>query len=469
MSQDTKHKLNIQRTILIGLAFFTITMFWEVYDSIMPLFLMDFNLSSFQTGVVMALDNILALVLLPFMGLFSDRFPQKLRSKLGRRMPFIVAGSVLASVTFCVLNFAHNTNNLILMLVVTAFTLVFMCLYRTPAVSLMPDVTPKPMRSKANAIINIMGTVGGIITLVLMTFLLQKTEVDFVNGMAVYNLVGNNWILVGIISSLMVLSSLVMVFKVKENKFAEECTQIQTELGLTSDEEDKIVEDGIKAELKKEKISPFAHMTRGQVASFFFLLLSVFLWYMAYNGAKTHFSVFALTTIGEPNFTLPLLLANASAFVMFMPASMIANKLGRKKTILLGVILLTLGFGLGAVSLFFAPAIIKVAMYIAFLLIGAGWATINVHSYVMSVEMATDKTIGTFTGIYYTFSMSAQIITPVLAGLVMDIDSRFLLVYCAVFSALAFLTMLFVRHGNVGGGDSEPTKEQTILSENENA
>ena len=129
---ETKIKLNVPRTILVGLAFFTISMFWQIYDSLMPLFLRDFGMGATLRGLIMALDNVLAVVLLPFMGILSDRFPAKLRSKFGRRMPFIVTGSVLAAATFMLVNYAHNIMNLALLLASTAFVLVFMCLYRSP-------------------------------------------------------------------------------------------------------------------------------------------------------------------------------------------------------------------------------------------------------------------------------------------------------------------------------------------------
>ena len=170
-------KLNVRRTLLVGLAFFAVSMFWQVYDNIMPLFLLDFNFTATERGIIMALDNVLAVVLLPFMGILSDNFPQKWRSKFGRRMPFIVVGSVLGAITFMLVNFAHNQLNLVLMLVTTAFVLLCMCFYRTPAVALMPDVTVKPLRSKANAIINLTGTLGGILVLVLgMIFATSKNH-----------------------------------------------------------------------------------------------------------------------------------------------------------------------------------------------------------------------------------------------------------------------------------------------------
>lgn len=449
-------KLSISKTIMVGLAFFTITMFWEVYDSIMPLFLLDFNIAETMTGVIMALDNILALILLPFMGLLSDKFPMKLRNKFGRRIPFIVIGSCLAAVFFLLLNFAHNERMLVLMIVCTAFVLIFMCLYRTPAVALMPDVTPKQIRSKGNAIINIMGTVGGVITLGLMTFLLKTKNVGEGIDKVKY-LTGNNWALVGIICGLMVFSAVVMVLKVKENKLVEIKKKQLKELGIDEDESEVTGE-------KQSTKAVLAGLTKSQLSSLLLILASVFLWYMAYNGVKTHFSRFAFNTLEADNFTIPLLVANAAAFIMFVPASILGAKFGRKKTVLLGVLMLIAGFGFSSVLLLInvPMTVVKMSMYPAFILVGGGWATINVHSYIMSVEMATEKTTGTFTGLYYTFAMSAQIVTPIVAGAIMEhISSRLLMPYALVFSILAFITMLFVKHGNAKA-DKKAVYEQVL-------
>ncbi len=435
-----KLKLNIKRTILVGLAFFTISMFWQVYDSLMPLFLQDFGFTADKRGIIMALDNILAVVLLPFMGIMSDKFPMKLRNKIGRRMPFILCGSILGGVTFILVNYAHNIRALPLMLVATAFVLVFMCLYRTPAVALMPDVTPKPIRSSANAVINVMGTVGGVISLILMEVLLKTSE----NLDGTLFVTGNNWILVISIAVMMVLASIVMAIKVKENKYAEESKAIMESLGIVDDEQEEKKEE--KGTLKKV----LGSLTRAQKISLAFILLSVFLWYMAYNALTTHFSVFSLEVL-KKKFTLPLLVANASAFVMFVPAVEIGKKIGRKKTVLVGIIMMALGLAFASVFLLSGAkaSVLELIMYPTFVLVGGGWATINVHSYIMSVEMADEKTTGTYTGLYYAFSMTAQIVTPYLAGLVIEyISMRALIPYSLVFMGLAFLSMLPVRHGN---------------------
>ena len=447
MENTVKHKLklNIPRTITVGLAFFTISMFWQVYDNLMPLFLLDFDFGATARGAIMALDNILAVVLLPFMGILSDRFPNKLRSKIGRRMPFIICGSVLASATFLLVNYAHNAHNLALMLVMTAFVLVFMCLYRTPAVSLMPDVTPKPIRSTANAVINIMGTAGGVITLILMTFLL-KTEPRIVDGNEVNYIVGSNWTLVSIISGMMVLAVVVMLIKVRENKFYEESLEIMRTLKIIDEKEEA------QPHKKDSILKVLGTLSKSQLKSLLFLLLSVMMWFMAYNAMTTHFSVFALHVLGLEKFTLPLLIANAAAFIMYIPSVEIGKRFGRKKAVMFGVLLIIIGLAIATPFLIIPGtprALIKTMMYPTFICVGGGWATINVHSFVMVVELSDEKTTGTYTGLYYACSMTAQIITPIIAGAVMDyIAPTGLIPYALVFACLALLTMSFVRHGN---------------------
>ncbi len=449
-AQAVKLKLNIKRTLLVGLAFFSITMFWEVYDSLMPLFLYDFELSGFWRGAVMALDNLLALVLLPFMGLWSDRFPMKLRNRFGRRMPFIVCGSVLAAVLFLLVNFAHNASMLGLMMAATSFVLLCMCLYRTPAVALMPDVTPKQIRSQGNTVINIMGTIGGAISQGLIMILLKTKEVGKNDiGLPIYNIQGNNWILIAIICALMVVSTIIMIIKVKENKFVEDKFKLLKAHGIEEDE----------SEGQKEKVSTkkaLSSLSKSQLISLFLILASVFLWYMAYNGAKTHFSTFAMKVLGLDKFSLPLMIGMGAGLIAAVPASIVGKKIGRKFTILIGVLLLIAGFGLGSLLIAFAPAkVIQISMYPVFVFVGFGWTTINVHSFVMSVEMASENTTGAFTGLYYTFAMAAQIITPMLAGVIMEWNAKLLMVYALIFSVFALITMFFVKHGNAKDGSPD--------------
>lgn len=239
-----KLKLNVKKTITVGLAFMAICMFWQVYDNLMPLMLRELGFKETLRGVVMCLDNVLALVLLPFMGQWSDNLTGKIRNKYGRRMPFIVVGSILAAFFFLLVNFSFNmakgeTVNsvwLAIMMVTTAFLLISMSLYRTPAVALMPDVTPKEIRSQGNTIINIMGTIGGVIPTALMSFnVFLKTYETVEDGVTVKHMEGNNWLLVGVISALMILATIVLMVKVNENKMVEEKRKLLESIGISED------------------------------------------------------------------------------------------------------------------------------------------------------------------------------------------------------------------------------------------
>ncbi|MCL2675197.1 MAG: MFS transporter [Firmicutes bacterium] len=447
-------KLDIKRITLIGMAFLAIQMFWQVYDTYMPLFLLDFNIDETMIGFIMALDNILALLMLPIIGLWSDNFPGKLRNKFGRRVPFIVVGSIAAAAIFIVVNIAHINQKIGLMICMTVLLVLFMNLYRTPAVSLMPDITPKRVRSGANAIINILGAVGMALALVL-SMIFKKSEEDVARtnqfGLPTYKLAegSGNWVIIGAVCAALVIVALIFVFFVKENKFVKEKNDKIKELGLDLEE----------IEPPKERVKlkeVLASLAKSQKFSLLFILLSVALWYFAYNAMGTWFSSFWFKEIADSGFEIPMLIGNVIAFAMFVPAVAIGKKFGRKKTVLFGVILMIGAFALGTVLQFAAPSqtVLKFAMYAVFALVGAGWATINVHSFVMSVEMANERTNGVFTGFYYAFAMGAQVLTPIISGAIISATGlRALMPYALVFSVLAFLTMLPVKHGNV---KSEP-------------
>lgn len=464
-------KLNIPRVINIGLAFMAICLFWDTYDTVMPLFLKNFSYfdtapnAKLLTGIIMAADNVLALVLLPFMGRLSDNF-HRFRSPflrklgvLGKRMPFIIVGTLLSALALMLLTLGHEAASLPLMLTAAGFLLVFISLYRSPAVALMPDVTPKPLRSPANAVINIMGVLGGISSMLLSMALLNSREVIMPDGTTSTYLDrgASNWLLMGIVAGLMVLALVIMLIKVRENKFLEEKQQLLDLHGITEDIEDLPEED--REQLLKREGGGFKRLqlTRAQLKSLLFLLSSVFFWYMAYNGAKTFFARFYWDYLNEPVFQMPMLVGQGAGFLAFVPASFLASKIGRKKTVLIGVLICAAGFATAAAAVFAIPksniGAINNVMYICFLLVGIGWATINVHSYVMSVEMASKHNTGAFTGLYYTFSMSAQILTPILLGAIIDaVDYKYMFVYTLAMMLVAFVTMLFVRHGNTKSG-----------------
>jgi maltose/moltooligosaccharide transporter len=306
--------------------------------------------------------------------------------------------------------------------------LLSMSIFRSPAVALMPDVTIKPLRSKANAVINLMGAVGGIIVIILGMVL--KADVPF--GYLSYTLY------FGTISVLMILFLALFLIKVKEPRLNEQYRQDVIKYNIAEE----------RQETEGEKLP------KDKLRSLLFILASVFLWFMAYNAVTSKFSVYAGDVLGM-GFFLPLLIAQASAIIAFIPIGFIASKFGRKKTILAGVIMLTVAL---FSAYFIGRNMPEFIMYFIFMIAGFAWATINVNSYPMVVELSKGGNVGRYTGFYYTASMAAQILTPVLSGALMDLTSmKALFPYATVFAVLAFVTMLFVKHG-----DNKPPAKKGI-------
>ncbi len=428
-----EHKLDSRRTIFIGLAFLSISAFWQMYDNVVPLILRKtFELDESLTGMIMAADNVLALFLLPLFGSISD----KTRSSMGRRTPYIIAGTAMAVVLMNVLPFLDNGYaaaaspfKFASFVIVLGLLLVAMGTYRSPAVALMPDVTPKPLRSKANAIINLMGAVGGIMYLGVAAVLYPT---DKVKGLAHVNYQP----LFIVVSAIMVAAVAVLLITVKEPKLAKANAELERrhpEWNLA--ESDGSGNEKLPGPVKK---------------SLAFLLASIALWFIGYNGVTTWFTNYIDVVMGEGlgGASTCLMVATGGAIVSYIPIGIVASKVGRKKTILAGVLLLASCFLAG----YFLTTIytsINAVMYVCFALVGLAWAAINVNSLPMVVEMCRGSDVGKFTGYYYTASMLAQVITPVLAGtLLKRISYRVLFPYAAFFSALSFVTMCFVRHGD---------------------
>ena len=414
-------KLDNKRTITIGFAFLAISAFWQMYDNIIPLILKYFfNIGDTLSGGIMALDNIFALIMLPLFGAWSD----KVNHKRGKRTPFIFVGTVIAVAAMLLLPLAANSRNLVLFVAALFVTLFAMSTFRSPAVSLMPDVTPKPLRSKANAIINLMGAIGVICALALIMFLVGEGKTPNYEPLFIA------------IAAIMVISLVILLTKVDENKFVAERIAKEKEWGI-EDEEEITDENGNTTLPKPVK------------RSLVFLLLSVAFWYMAYNAVTTAFSKYATEMWGMEGggFAGALMVASVGALISFIPVGIISSKIGRKKVILFGVLLLAASFFCGC--LFKTP---NFGVNIVFLLVGMAWASINVNSYPMVVEMCKGSDIGKFTGMYYTFSMAAPVLTPILSGFFLEhVGYWTLFPYATVFAVIAFCTMLNVKHG-----DSKP-------------
>lgn len=426
-------KLNNKRTILVGLAFLSICSFWQMYDSIVPLILTNtFHLNETFSGAIMAADNVLALFLLPIFGGISDRTD----TRLGKRMPFILFGTGCAIILLNILPLLDNgfaaapsTFKLVSFVIVLGLLLIAMGTYRSPAVALMPDVTPKPLRSKGNAIINLMGAVGGILYLAVAAVMYPNSKVQ---GLAHVNYQP----LFLVVSAIMFVAVGVLFLTIKEPKLTAENRELEKqhpEWNLAKD--DGSGNQVLPAPVKR---------------SLGFLLASIALWFAGYNGVTTWFTTYISVVMGQGlgGASTCLLVATAGAIVSYIPIGALASKIGRKKTIMGGIILLASCFLLGFV-LTTVYSSINAVMFVVFALVGLAWAAINVNSLPMVVEMCKGSDIGKFTGYYYTASMSAQIITPILAGTLMrQVSYQILFPYAAFFVALSFVTMLFVRHGD---------------------
>ena len=498
-------KLNYKRTLLVVFAFFLICTFWQAYDTIVPKILTDkFGLSQSVSGVIMALDNLLALFLLPWFGALSDRTT----TRFGKRKPFVLIGTIIACVALICLSFADNmqlqnlsavsedntsslevlydcepaleisvpdtvgkqtlseimsreefvslldngdksdytnyivparqayaarvtANNpapLICFGGILLIVLVAMGTFRSPAVALMPDVTVKPLRSKANAIINLMGAVGGILVLILgMIFGTGKSE----------NLLMNYTAFFSVVAGIMIAALAVFMIFVKEPEWSAE-----------------MLEESAKYEGEKEvDNSGDRQLSRGEKISLVLILASVVLWFMGYNAVTSKYSVYAGRVLAL-DYNMTLTIAQAAAIISYIPIGIVASKVGRRKSILAGVLILGSVF---AIAGFMREGSSLVVMNILFALAGVGWATIGVNSYPMVVELSKGSNVGKYTGLYYTASMSAQMITPVLSGIFLDINFTTLFPYAAIFVFGSFITMLFVKHG-----DSVPLSKISI-------
>ena len=429
-------KLDTKRTVLIGFGFMSILAFWQFYDQVIPHLLENvFGLRTFTTNAIMSIDNVSSLLLLPLFGALSDRT----RTRLGRRTPYILFGTLAAVCLMAVLAAATASGSFPLFFGALLCLLLTMSVYRSPAVAYMPDVTPKSLRSKANAIINLVGYIGGIFSTLMMMMLLKSEKGP--DGSSHYASGQSFTPIFLVVAAFMLVSVLIMVLTTRENDLVE-----RTRAAVAAGEE-----AGAGPAKAGEKLP------RPVLRSLLLILLSVLLWFMAYNAVTTAFSRYCVTVWNADLSTSSgyLMCATVAAIAAFVPLGMLSGRVGRKKTILLGILLMSFCY----LSACFITEQTPV-MYLLFALVGIGWAAINVNSFPMVVEMSTAGDTGRYTGYYYAFSMAAQICTPLLSGLLIDnlgLGYRVLFPYAVVFSLLSFCTMLMVQHG-----DSKPPKKGTL-------
>ena len=416
-------KLNYTRTFCIGLAFMGITAFWQVYDTIIPLILKNtFSMEETLTGVIMAMDNILAVLLLPVFGAWSDRID----TPIGKRMPFIIIGTLCSAVLMLLIPYANGHHNFPMFLICLGAVLLSMGFYRSPAVALMPDLTPPPLRSQGNAIVNVMGAVGAMYSLIMIRILVtEELHPDYMP-------------LFISVSAILIISLILLLLTIREKKLS---AQIRAEYG-SFETEVTTDEDG--------------HLTPAVKKSLTFALLALICYYMDFNGVTTAFSRYAQEVWGliGGEFATALMLVAITAFVCYIPFGILAGIFGSKKVIMTGFLVMTVSF-LIVTSFDQYHPIANVLLVIG----SAGGSAVGVNIFPVIIDMCSEKEVGRYTGLYYTFSMSAQIATPICSGFLMEhISYQTLFPYAAFFSLLGFVFMIFVHHGNI-----KPQKKQSIL------
>lgn len=430
-------KLNTKQTIKIGFAFLAICAFWQMYNSVVPLMLTEtFSLNEMYSGIIMAADNVLALVLLPLFGGISDRCT----SKLGKRKPFILCGTLAAVFLMLMVPWMDNQffaspsqTKQVLFICILGCLLVAMGTYRSPAVALMPDVTPKPLRSKANAIINLMGAVGGILYLLIASVMYSQSRTE---GLAHVDYMP----LFLVVAGIMIVALIIIMLAVDEVQLNKEMKKLEEEHAGENPPEKLLEKTAEGAEVLPAEVKK----------SLIFLLFSIALWFIGYNAVETWFTTYAneMWNMSLGGASMCLTVATGGAILSYIPVGQIASKIGRRKTIKGGVVLLGSCFFTAFIYTLFSHKF-HPALYVLFLLVGLAWAAINVNSLPMVLEMCKGSDVGKFTGYYYAFSMAAQIITPILAGFLLhNVGYTTLFPYAAVFVAGSFATMCMVKHGD---------------------
>ncbi len=424
-----KKKLNFTNLLLLGFGFFGISLVWPLYNSYVPIFLKDFNLSSTLIGFVMTIDNIFAVFMLPLIGVLSDQT----RTKIGRRKPFILIGAPLGALFFALIPLTRNLQILWFMMINIIFMNFFMALFRSPVIALMPDITPSEQRSQANGVINFMGGLGALLA--------------FFAGKPLYD---KNFALPFIVGAIiLIISQIVVVVFIKEPK---EFTVKR--MGYDGKKWEKMGEDGVFKKTGKELVENLKDVFKSNEKSLFMILLSILLWFIGYNAFETFFTSYAKFKIGISESTGALILGFFSlTFMIFaIPAGFIGRRFGRKKTMTVGLIGVTVTLFLTFIlsNVIPDPKVLVPVLFVVFAFGGASWSLVNVNSLPTVVDMTTSEKVGGYTGLYYFFSMFANIIAPPFAGFFIDIIGyQSLLIFSIVFFILSVITVQFVKRGDV--------------------
>ncbi len=407
---EANGKLNVKRTFLIGLGLCAISLSWSVYNSYVPILLDKFVKSGVLLGLIMAVDNIFAVLVQPVFGILSDR----VNTRIGKRTPFILIGAPLAAIAFVLVPYSKNLAGV--MCTVIAFNFI-MASWRAPIISLMPDVTPSPLRSKANGIINTCGGMGSVIAF-------------FVGGV-LYNAGGMPLPFI-VASVVMTLCAVVLAITVKER-------QARVEMGY-ADYVDEAASRNARQKLER------VHLPKDERKSLILIILAIFFCFFGFNAVETYFTLYAVNTFegfSAGDATILMTIFPLSYMLMAIPMGILATKIGRKRTLQLGI-LVDIGV---FVAVFFLRNIYAIAAL--FVLGGACWGGIVVNALPMVVEWGGEKRMGLFTAYYYFFTDPASIISPIIFGWIYDLTGNYanIFPFCCVSFVAALICLCFVKHG----------------------
>ena len=434
-------KLDYKKTFLIGFGFFASSIAWSLYNSFVPLMLKQFVGSTALIGLVMTIDNIFGVIFQPLFGQLSDRT----RTRFGKRMPYIMVGIPVCAVAFSIIPMMPTLP--LMMAVIIVFNFV-MSTWRSPVVALMPDVTPSPLRSKANGVINLMGGVGSIIAFMLGGMLTR------VGGYTLSFFMGSVVMIFALVMLLLFVREPGAVYFPRLAKNAGGIQRPVTPEPARTTETATNEQDGGSGSFADST----RHMSAAEKKSLFALLFAIFFWFSGYNAVETFFTTYATEVLKlDPGSAAGMLTYFSLTLVAFaIPSGILAGRYGRRRMILIGLC--------GTIAVFTPMLFIdnKLLLTVLLLLGGMFWACININSLPMVVELARADRIGSFTGYYYFFSFSAAIASPVLFGLIRDLTGsyRILFVYSCSAFALALICMLMVRHG-----EAKPMSETQVILE----
>lgn len=417
MEENKKLKLNYKRTFYMGFAFFAILMLWQMYNYYCPKFLEHFlgTDHAYLIGIIMAADNLFAVFMLPIFGALSD----KTKSKWGKRMPYMVIGMALSAIVFPLITVMYYLNSLVGVIIMMGLILVIMNAYRNPAVALMPDVTPKPLRSQANGIINLVGYIGAVL----------GGGIALVIGFITKDLKSQGLIAFIVASFFMILALIILILKINEPKILEE-----------------VKDDMLEGEKQSENFTNTKKqnkLSKQDKINTFILLFSVLFWFMSFNAVESFYSIFCDKAFPDQGFVGTIVMAGLplSSIITFLCAINLPVKIGRKNTVLIGLGCLILGFLIVVLQGFLGYN--AYIFIISIIICGIGWALINANSYPMLVEVANSENMGKYTGLYYTFSMVAQSITPVIVGILITIQGKYEILFVYAFITMVIAAMIF--------------------------